>query len=335
MLKSFVTQTINLQSGELPDRLVVMKWGESEINGGEVLRVNSTTLNHLKANQDRYSFDRVALDFNHNTVPDSEAYQGEPAPVAAYASVEVIEGEGLVFTDLEWTPEGKQFVGGGHYCDLSPTVKLNDANEVIFIHSAAACRQGQIRGLSLYSAADPFNSNQKTMDYKNILTALLGLEEGATEEAIETGAKALASKMDEMQTMASSLTELKTKLDSFSSEPGKLDDEQAGRIKVLVADVDTLKQDVKALSSRNETLERDGIRREALNQGKIIPASADKLGLDDFRSLVSELPADQVPLSKRTPDGLKEFSAKSSDDGSAAIRGQLGISKEDWDKHNS
>ena len=56
----------------------------------------------------------------------------------------VIPGEGLFIENLRWTPEGEASVKGGHHPDLSPAIKTNDAGEVVFVHSAALCRQGGV-----------------------------------------------------------------------------------------------------------------------------------------------------------------------------------------------
>lgn len=101
MIRTFRARTLtdaevkDLLNGGGPKRLVILPWGESEINGGERIKVNATTLAELPVNQGLVNFDRLALDFNHNTVPGTPFYKGEPAKVAAYASVSVVEGEGI------------------------------------------------------------------------------------------------------------------------------------------------------------------------------------------------------------------------------------------------
>ena len=72
--------------------------------------------------------------------------------------------------------------------------------------------------------------------------------------------------------------------------------------------------------------------------GKIITASVSELPLEQFRKIVAELPANQVPLEQRTVDGMKAFSAGSgvtqppAAEFEEAVRKQLGISKEVWAK---
>ena len=137
--------------GTLPSRLLIAPWGEHLTPKGRIV-VGNRTLSQLAGNQRITQFERVALDFNHNTVPGAEAYQGEPAKVAAHGTPRILAGEGIVLENLEWTQEGKDFVGGGHYIDLSPTVLTDGNDEIVFLHSAAVCRQGCIPNLTLFSA---------------------------------------------------------------------------------------------------------------------------------------------------------------------------------------
>lgn len=328
----------------LPSRLVVMPWGRNEINGGEHLIVNETTLAELPGNQARLNFDKVALDFEHNSVKGTEHYAGEPLKVAAYATPRVIAGEGIVYENIEYTQDGIDAIRGGHYMDLSPTVKVNAANEVTFIHSAACCRVGQIRGLELVAAtADPFETEIKKnndMDYKAILLALLSLNTDASEEEIQTASTAAAETLQGMKTMTGDLSSLKGQLNRLAEDVktlttaeglSPLSSEAAEKLQTLTGEVATLK----ASLVKNE---RQRIKDEALREGKLIPASAEELELDQYRTLVAELPAGQVPVEQRTPEHLKVLSsgAPTTEESRSAevVRRSLGISKEDWEKHS-
>lgn len=179
---------------KLPTRMVVFPWGEHKTAKGS-FNVNEVTLSALPANQALSNFDRVVLDFDHNTVPGSATYKGEPAAIAATARVVCLSGEGIVYEDIEWTAEGRQFIGGGHYRDLSPAVKRDAKNNVIFLHSAAACRQGAVPGLILFSADQTNPTTTNTMpDFKKLLCAILDLDpEKATDEEIQSAAEKAAN----------------------------------------------------------------------------------------------------------------------------------------------
>jgi phage I-like protein len=147
-LKFLAQSAAKLGDGkELPNRLLIVPWGKTETIQGPII-CNATTLRELPANQARRKRDRVALDFQHNTVEGSQFYKGEPAKVAAFASMEVVEGEGIYLSNIEWTPDGKAFAADGHYPDLSPAIITNDKGEVVLVHSAGLVRQGEIDGMT-------------------------------------------------------------------------------------------------------------------------------------------------------------------------------------------
>lgn len=264
----------------LPPRIVVCPWGVSRALDGGAVIVNETTAAVLAANQAKAGFGEIVLDFNHNTWGGTgedgrPARVQEPVKVAAYGTLEVVPGEGIVFTPRNWTPEGSAHFLGGHYKDLSPTVFKNAAGEVVFVHSVSLCRQGQIEGLHAYAAglaavlsADqpPAIPDQRTpgpMDHKQLLIALLGLSADATDEAIASAAAEAAEKL--------------------KTPPGP-DGEAAG---------------AEALAARVDTLERTIVLDGAARDGKVIPLSAEALAalpLPALKDMVSNLPAGAVPL---------------------------------------
>ncbi len=295
----------------LPARIVVCPWGESRALDGGAVIVNETTAAVLAANQAKAGFGEIVLDFNHNTWGGTgedgrPARVQEPVKVAAYGTLEVVPGEGIVFTPRNWTPEGSAHFLGGHYKDLSPTVFKNAAGEVVFVHSVSLCRQGQIEGLHAYaaglaavlSASEPTIQAQPhpSMDHRKILLALLGLGDDATDEAIAQAAELAAAK-------------LKT--------PGAPDDDDAIPAEALAARVDTLER----------TILLDGAARD----GKVIPLSAGALAalpLPALKEMVAHLPAGVVP---QGPAGASAAAAPQPRALSAAEREvcrQLGIPEE-------
>ena len=131
---------VTLDPANLPSELIVLNWGDNQTPDG-IVKVGPVTLRSLAANQKLANFDRLCLDYNHNTVPGSPFYKGEPNEVAAYGVPQVVEGVGIKLCSLEWTESAPKYVGGGHYRDLSPAIKVDPASgEVIFLHSAAGGR---------------------------------------------------------------------------------------------------------------------------------------------------------------------------------------------------
>lgn len=207
---------------QLPSRIVVAPWGSHETEKGRIV-INERTVTELPRNQQLANFDRVALDFNHNTVPGSESYKGEPAPVAAFAVPRVFAGEGIVFESVMWTAAGREHVSGGHYIDLSPTLQLNAAGEAVFIHSAALCRQGAIPNLSLFSALSPtLDGAAEKGRFRDLLLLILGLSPSASDEEIRSAAKSLGE--ESMPKWMSKTDVVREKVVTALSARGALDD---------------------------------------------------------------------------------------------------------------
>lgn len=137
----------------LPARFLVFPWGSQQTALGTVI-CNETTLATLSAFNASKNWDRPALDFEHSSVPGSPTYQSEPVKVAGYGTLEVVQGEGIFLNMSSWTAEGREYAAGGHYGDLSPTVKTNDRNEIVGLHSVALCRHGATPGVLFLSATN-------------------------------------------------------------------------------------------------------------------------------------------------------------------------------------
>jgi len=312
---------------QAPTEIKVLPWGVSEYDEGRnKLVVGSVSVSAIPANQKKYNFDRVALDFNHNSVPKKdkdgkEIPLEEPVKIAAYGTVEVRENDGMYLTNLEWTSEGKVAFEGGHYCDISPTVLHDEHGNVTFVHSVALCRQGRIPGLTLFGVdflveeKSTTNTN-KIMDdpqkLKALLFAILGLPEDADEETALAAAKKFADKhLADDETKPAELEKFSTELGDVSKRLATL--EKAG--------ADTAKL---------------AVYNSAIAEGKLVPNSALKLSLEDLKEFCAGLPAEQLPLNQRTPEGIKNFSATKPLNADATnVCKQLGISDETFNKYNS
>jgi phage I-like protein len=267
----------------LPDRIIICPWGTSTDLSGKPVIVGQKTLAQLAANQAALGYDEIALDFEHNTYAADENGKpirpAEPIKVAAYGTLSVVENEGIIFTPTSWTPEGSEHFAGRHYRDLSPTVGKDENGEVIFIHSVALTRHGQIPNLHAYSSQgielNPLSQSEHqtatrtkpTMDPKTLLLKLLGLPEDATDEQIIAAADKVALAAAEPK--------------PADAEPKSADPE------------------VTALHARLDAIDRALIVREATAQGKIIPLSADEINttpVATLKALVGRLEAKAVPM---------------------------------------
>lgn len=309
-----------VEGKELPKRLLVAKWGRNEAPSKDVFFfVNETTARELPRNQIALGFDAPALDFEHNTLPGTDAYKAdkEPRNIAATGAFSVVAGEGLYFTPARWTPEGEKSVLGGHHPDLSGALKFNDKKEVIFGHSVALCRHGSVPEMQVFPlsatlsdqiaalSADPTATHFPPMNHKELLCAIIGLSASATDAEIAASSKAHAATLAGITAFSTELTKATTTVAAMQK---RLDDSERAHVVAL-----------------------------AVRDGKIIPLSAGELPLDIFKKIVAELPADQVPLTQRTPEGVKAFSASTTVIANSAdeeVRKTLGVSREKWDAAN-
>jgi phage I-like protein len=314
----------------LPTRLKLLNWGANESTKGLVI-VGLKTLSALPATQRELGFERVALDFEHNTVPGTRAYaeSKEPRPVAAYGTVRVIEGEGLFFENLTWTPEG--LASARNFEDLSPAVRQDDGGEVVFVHSAGLVRNGAVRGLTFFSVElSTTTTTKEAKGMKAWLLKLLNLKAEATDLEIE-GACALAapaftalcaltpvqmaaltalSAMDAAKLTALSampIADLQQKLTILSavSDSGKT------TIEGLVTKIDGIEKTLTTLSAEKAQAARTSLLERAAREGKVVPLTAEQIEAMDLTvltTLVDKLPA-TVPVSQRTIEDVRVHSA--------------------------
>ncbi len=166
-----------LTAAALPTRLKICGWGDNPSVKGNIRFIEHSAAT-LPARQKATGFDKIALDFEHNTVPGSAEFERttEPRRVAAYGVPTVISGDGLYLESLEWTPAGKS--EALNYADLSPAVELDAAGNIIFVHSVALTRNGAVEGLSFFSVNVPSTPTSQNMPNQYAaIAALLGLPE--------------------------------------------------------------------------------------------------------------------------------------------------------------
>jgi len=327
----------------LPESLVVMPWGENQTAKGRVV-VNDTTLRVMPGVMQASNLDRIALDFEHNTVPGHPSYQGEPAKIAAMGAPLVEPGRGIVLAALDYTAEGQQYLRGKHYGDLSPVVVLNARDEVIAVTSVAACRAGATPGLGLTLSTSLFLS--ATMDYTPLIRAafpqaklragatvsrdvcllLLGLEEDATDEQIEAAARALSRD--------------RSSSDDRSDSDSDTDDTPADspQAKALTASLTALSRQLDDLEARAARRERELILSSAIAEGKVVPRELTDgvQALDNLQlaALVASLTV-TVPLDRRTDPRARPTATRTLSLAEDLVRQQLGLSEDTWQKHNN
>ena len=305
----------------LPTSLLVLPWGANDTSYGKVI-VNEHTLSVLSANQQLFKHPRVALDFNHNSVESAPSYKGEPVKIACFGAPRVVPGEGI-YLDIDpatWTPEGKDHVLNGHYPELSAAVKRNAKGEVVFLHSAALARQGDIKGLTTLSV------NLDTIDLMKDISNLDPNAVRATANVFLSAMK-LAPIPDDAQPDAV--------LSALEGGLAKITELQAGP---STKEPDGDEKSVTTLSARLDSLERRHLVERASREGKVIPlADADlaKLDLITLSAMIDKLPV-TLDVDKR-PGVDAALSAKTSDCGMTdSLRTTLqgmGLTEEDFKKY--
>jgi phage I-like protein len=291
---------ISTDGKTLPKEYRLLPFGASPSTDGPV-RLGAITRATFSANQHKRGWEKVAIDFEHNTVPGTPAYKEskEPREVAAYGIPELRE-DGLWIGDVEWTPAGER--DARNFADLSPTVLFQNG-EVVAMHSVALTRNGAIYDLTAFSAmladaAIPGTRNEQEEEtlVEKILTALrkgLGLDAKADENAIATALEAL-----NLTAMSASLAAIKTKVEEGTTHGSP----------VLTA----LDGKLVALSAQFEGFQRETILDQAAREGKVIPLSAEQFSampVETLRTMVAKLDA-TVPVQAFAARGPEPKTAK-------------------------
>lgn len=312
-----------LASESLPARIKLLNWGRNDSTRGPVI-LDESSVAALAVNQRSLGFDRVALDYEHNTVPGSTEYERtkEPRDVAAYGVPKLIPGDGLYLEALDWTPSGKS--NAKNFADLSPTVGRTDDGRVTFVHSAGLVRNGSVFDLSFFSASNQPNKNNMPEKFITLLalSAALGLPETATEAEVTTKLKALSTLTPfDAKPLTDKLATLETQLAEIAkAKDGKTDvttlaADFNGKLTTLTTEIKALKDAAQAATDAAASNERTVLITRFATEGKV-PLNADRkpftneqlvaLSVGEIKLLLANTPA-TVPLSAR---GMKPLEGK-------------------------
>jgi phage I-like protein len=282
-----------------PTRIRVAPWGETATVNPELplIRINERTLAMLSANQRRYGFERIALDYEHNTVPGSPEHKrsAEPRPIAAHGTLEVVPGEGLFLCNLEWTPAGP--ANAANYPDVSPAVACDSEGNVLFVHSVALTRAGAANGLRFATlSVESMDAEQEAADEDERVES----EESQDKEmmAMDPKLKGMLCKIMKLDAATVSDEAVASGLDALGERLARLD---------------TMDGSITTLSASVVDMQRELVLAQSRMDGKVIPLSADSIKAMDLpalRDMVSKLPPNVVPLSAKTPKVEGETGAK-------------------------
>lgn len=300
-----VVTPVALAAGDgakLPTRMKVLGWGDNPNCQGRKVVVGRKLVESMAS--PTYAFKQIALDYEHNTCPLSSAYKQsqEPRPVAAFLSVDVVEGQGVFVNVDRWTPSGLE--NAHNYCDLSATPLMDAEGNVVAVVAVALTRTGAVPGITFSQAAlaalaamEDENKNPEgiEMNWKEIVAKQLGLEPGCTDEELQTAWKAHLEKLAAKP--AEKLTGRPAEEDAALSAEG------VGEIVATAVKASTA-----ALSARLDAQEKQKIVDDARGEGKVVCLSAELMGrlsVDEIKAHCAALPV-AVPLAALTPVTIAE-----------------------------
>lgn len=307
----------------LPQRVKILAWG---LNIGRTTGARIVVDDHvaatLAANQELVAIDRVPLDYEHQSVKGHPNFKEDPRHSPGDGIIEVVPGEGVFLTALEYTPNGR--LHAESYRDLSAVVHLDAQHRPLWISSVALTKTGDVAGMEFADAlavlsarapgdlphndtmtTDPQSDKtaQEETVYRALLVQLLGLKpaEGETEisdEAIRAAVEAKAASTE------------------HKGEEGK-------------------PAATAALSARLDRIEKQNLLSEATRAGKVVPLSAqdvDVISVAALAGIISRCQAGEVPLSAtaQTEKPAPKTAALSADQAKAAKA--LGLTEEDYRK---
>lgn len=312
MATKLTTYSVRDAAKGLPTRIQILKWGDNK-NVNQPLKMGPKTMTFAPRLAKARGHDRIALDFQHNTVPGSPAFKEstEPRKVAAYGTVELIEGDGAYLNIETYTPAGQE--NAAEYLDVSPAVELDENGEVIFFHSVALCRQGAVEGLELPTFEVEFEAEIEKPEGEDP-------PEGDLASQIKTLTDALAA-------MTAKVAELQAKLEAMKPAEAPAD------VATFTARLDAIEK-IAGAAARERAVDR--LKADAANAGKIWIFSAQEeteLPLETMKGLVERLPK-SVSVARQTTTRTATFVAAPAAAEDPALAGKIRAKADEIQKAN-
>lgn len=277
-----------LASGELPSRLKLFNWGDNFSDRG-VYKVNAASAAALRQQIANKSYERILLDFEHNSLRGHPNFQPVPRKHAGYGTLQVAEGDGVYLDAIEWTPAGKEFARENS--DLSPAILPGKDGTVLAVVSCALTPNGSLHDLTFFSAEAPGVLQQKDEAAKPP-TKETQMEITALEASVATLTR-------ENEKLRTDLTALSTKIPD------------AAKHTELATQVTALAARVTAFETAGLKSQKDFLLAGATQAGKVVALEADviaQMTVPQLTTHIEKLPV-VVPLSARTPRAVKPDAA--------------------------
>lgn len=317
-----------------PSRLKALPWGETKTRDG-LLVVNEQSGEIIRQRMSAQRRDRVRIDREHATA-FLPALKRKPEDILGYGDVEVVKGEGIFLTNIEWTAAGK--AAWTSLPDISPAFNSRKKDHVVTnLESVALCCDGEIEGLTLCSADAGDGDGTYLQPTKELMNDLIiellkkaGIEvpEGADDATLRDLALKHLEGGGEVKTEASKETKDEEKPELMSAVLKRLDKMEAAEV---------------SRTASATAAEIEEIKREASAAGKVIPYSDEEIKTlsitpPQLRACVAKLPAGAVPLEGRSgkaageaqKSGEKQVTLTAADKQMCEL---YGLSEEDFKKH--
>lgn len=267
---------------------------------------------------------KLPVDINHAS--EIRTRFGEETPAIGWITQLRVEENRSIWGRIEWTARGAQIVQSREYCFLSPAFNHTiEDKRIVKLTSAAVTNQPNF-DLALNT---PINPDEETgMNFLEKLIAQLGLAKNAKEEDVQDKIKSLQTDLESARN-----TSHQPSLDKFVP---RADYDKA------VERATNARQKLDEIQAQAREQEIDGVIDEALDAGKITPATveyhkaqcASEGGLERFREFLKTAPviADASDLGERKPEKSGDTALNAEE---AKVAGLFGNSAEDLEKYGT
>ena len=273
----------------------------------------------------------LVIDYEHQTLFNVQA------PAGGWIK-EIRKGEDALIAKVEWTPKAQEYLKNKEYRYLSPVVNVRKSDgRAVSISSVALTNTPAITGMFavVNSAGIPAGyinpEGGKEMEFLQMLAAMLGLPETATEEEVKSAVEALQKKGTETEPVANS-----TILSMLSLKADAKTEDVTAKIQQLQNGGTGMAAELAALKTQFAKREAEEAVAVALKDGKISAAQkewAAEYALKDptgFQSFC-EKAAPVVPMGKTELTDPKASGSKAEID--MMVLKNLVLTKEDLEKY--
>ena len=273
----------------------------------------------------------LVIDYEHQTLFNVQA------PAGGWIK-EIRKGEDALIAKVEWTPKAQEYLKNKEYRYLSPVVNVRKSDgRAVSISSVALTNTPAITGMFavVNSAGIPAGyinpEGGKEMEFLQMLAAMLGLPETATEEDVKNAVEALQKKGTETEPVANS-----TILSMLSLKADAKTEDVTAKIQQLQNGGTGMAAELADLKKKFAKREAEDAVTVALKDGKISAAQkewAAEYALKDpngFQSFCEKATL-VVPMGKTEMTDPKASGSKAEID--MMVLKNLGLTKEDLEKY--